>query len=259
MRRNVKHLHLLCTVLLACAILAIAFPAGAWAAPAPYDVAAADKDWKKRANPGVADEMIASLEEATKASPSNGELLWRLSRAYWWKAARYTTDRVEKLAVLDKAKAAGEQGAKLAPGNADAQYWHAVSIAQAGQIRGILQSLFMVKPTKEALDKALAIDPNHASSHYLMAELMHQVPGPPISIGNKAKSVEEARLAVKYGPDDSSHRLVLGKCLIATKQYAEARQALEYVVKMSVDPEDPEGTRLDRAEAEELLASIKGK
>lgn len=239
--------------------LTAALSTGVWAAPAPYDITTADKDWKRRATPGVADEMIASLEAATKASPSNGELFWRLSRAYWWKAARYTTDRAEKLALLDKAKAAGEQGAKLASGNADAHYWHAVSIAQAGQIRGILQSLFMVKPTKEALDKALAIDPSHAPSHYLMAELLSQVPGPPLSIGNRAKSVEEARLAVKFDSSDSSHHLVLGKCLITTKQYAEARQALEYVLKMPIDAEDPEGARLDKAEAEELLASIKGK
>lgn len=256
---NARRLPLLCSLLLLCMVLSGAEYAGVWAAPATYDVAAADSDWKKRATPGVADAMIESLETATKANPSDGELLWRLSRAYWWKAARYTTDRAAKLALLDKAKAAGEQGAKYASNNANAHYWHAVSIAQAGQIRGILQSLFMVKPTKDALDRALAIDPEHASSHYLMAELLHQVPGPPISIGNRAKSVEEARLAVKYDPSDSAHHLVLGKCLITTKQYAEARKAFEYVLNMSIDPEDPEGTKLDKAEAEELLASIKGK
>jgi len=41
--------------------------------------------------------------------------------------------------------------------------------------RGILQSLFMVKPTREALERGLAADPNHASCHYLMAELYLQL------------------------------------------------------------------------------------
>jgi|LFRM01.1.fsa_nt_gb cytochrome c-type biogenesis protein CcmH/NrfG len=247
---------LVCVALVAC--LTVVFACGALSA-AQYTAEMADQDWVNRSQPGMADEMVARLEAATRETPSDGELFWRLSRAYWWKAARYTTDRNAKLQILDKAKAAAEEGVRLAPGNADAHYWHAVSIAQAGQIRGVLQSLFMVRPCKEALDKALAIDPTHASAHYLMAELLHQVPGPPISIGNKTKAVEEARLAVKYDPEETSHHLVLAKCLVQTRQYQEARQALEHVLSMSGNPNDPEGTRLDKEEAAELLASIKGK
>jgi len=170
----------------------------------------------------MADAIIKTLEEASRVGAPDADVMWRLARAYWWKAARYTSDRAAKIELLDKGKAAGEQATKLDPNDADAHYWHAATVAQAGQIKGILQSLFMVKPVKEALDKALAADPNHASSHYLMAELLSQVPGPPLSIGNKQKAVEEARLAVKFDPKESCHHLVLAKALIATKQYKEA-------------------------------------
>ena len=120
----------------------------------------------------------------------------------------------------------------------------------------MLQSLFMVRPCKEALDKALAIDPTHASAHYLMAE-----PAPGARSAHLHRQQDEgrgeARLAVKYDPEETSHHLVLAKCLVQTRQY-RGPQALEHVLSMSGNPNDPEGTRLDKEEAAEL-ASIKGK
>ena len=92
---------LVCVALVAC--LTVVFACGALSA-AQYTAEMADQDWVNRSQPGMADEMVARLEAATRETPSDGELFWRLSRAYWWKAARYTTDRNAKLQILDKAR-----------------------------------------------------------------------------------------------------------------------------------------------------------
>lgn len=203
--------------------------------------------------------MIQTLEQALDAGQSDADILWRLARAYWWKAVRRTADKASKLELLEKGRAAGERAAALDPTNADAHHWHAVCIAQSGQVRGMLQSLFMVKPTIEALDRALAADPNHARTHYFLAQLLYQLPGPPLSVGNKQRAVEEARIAVKLDPRSSSHHLVLGKALAANRQYMEARVALNCVLAMDVSSEDPEGFRLDQEEARAQLKAIEGK
>ncbi len=249
------------------AIMAVSFaltlgiaPACASASSLEERIAAADLCWSQRSGPGMTDALLATLEEADKDYPGEGQILWRLSRAYWWKSTRFPKDdKKTRIEWLDRAKAVGEAAAKAAPGDANAHYWYAAAMAETGVAKGILQSLFMVKPTKEALDRGLAADPAHASCHYLLAELYLQLPGPPLSIGNKKKSVEEARLAVKYGPNSSSHRLVLGRALIATKQYDEAREALNALLAMAPDPGDPEGTRADQDEARAELQSIAGK
>ena len=249
-------------------IMAVAAAAAVWTVPVTAAglpsleerVTAADLHWSRRSQAGVTELLLQNLEDADRDHPNQGEVLWRLARAYWWKSTRIPKDdKKTRLEWLDMAKATGERASKAAPANPDAHYWYAAAMAETGSARGILQSLFMVKPTREALERGLAADPNHASCHYLMAELYLQLPGPPLSIGNKQKAVEEARLAVKYGPDSSSHWLVLGRALIATKQYSEARQVLNTLLAMAPDLGDPDGTRADQDEARTELQSIANK
>lgn len=113
--------------------------------------------------------------------------------------------------------------------------------------------------TVEALETALAADPNHARTRHFLAELLYQLPGPPLSIGNRPRAVEEARIAVRLDPLSSSHHLVLGQALAAAKQCAEARSAFNHVLAMEPSSEDSEGLRLDQDEARAQLKAIEGK
>lgn len=240
-------------------ILTLVLPmiVAAAAGAARQAVALADEQYSRRCEPGMVDTFIAGLEEANRATPGECEILWRLSRAYWFKSTRVPeNDKKTRLDLLNRGKAYAEEATASDPKSANAYYWLAASIAQAGQIRGILQSLASVKPTKAALDKGLEVDPRHASCHYLMAELYLQLPGAPLSIGDKKKAVEEASLAVKYDPGESCHHLVLGRALIATKQYDEARAALNRLIEMEPSKEDPEGFNKDQDAAREELKSI---
>jgi tetratricopeptide (TPR) repeat protein len=240
--------------------MAFSMTLAAAASSARPAVAIADQRYSRRCEPGMANTLIAGLEEANRATPGECGILWRLSRAYWFKSTRVPeNDKKARLELLDQGRAYAEEATVADPKSANAYYWLAASIAQAGQIKGILQSLASVKPTKMALDKGLEADPEHASCHYLMAELYLQLPGAPLSIGNKKKAVEEARLAVKYDPSESCHHLVLGRALIATKQYDEARAALNRLIEMKVSKEDPEGFKRDQDAAREELKSIAGK
>ncbi len=258
--QNRIHRLVLVVCYLAIVCMAMVGLSGADATLARGAIEVADQLYSRRSEPGNTDAIIAGLEQANKATPGDCEILWRLSRAYWFKSTRLPEkDKKARLDLLAQGRAYAQEATEANPRNANAYYWLAASIAQEGQIRGILQSLASVKPTKDALDKGLEIDPKHASCHYLMAELYLQLPGPPLSIGNKQKAVEEAKLAVKYDPSESCHHLVLGRALIATKQYDEARAVLNRLIAMAPDPGDPEGFRKDQDAARAELKSIAGK
>ncbi len=49
----------------------------------------------------------------------------------------------------------------------------------------------------QTLERALEADPNHARTHYFLAELLYQLPGPHLSVGNGQRAVEEARAQLK--------------------------------------------------------------
>jgi tetratricopeptide (TPR) repeat protein len=220
----------------------------------------ADAHYSRRIDPRETDQAFAVLKQADLAYPGTSSVLWRLARISHWKATRFPkNDKKNRLEWFEVGKAYAERATQANPNDADAFYWLAALIGEIGSARGILQSLFMVGPMKQALDQALAIDPNHASAHYVMSELYRQVPGPPISIGNRQKAVAEARLAVKLAPGDSSHQLSLARALVAVREYSEARQVFNHILTMPLDPEDPEGTKEDQEAARQELAAIAGK
>lgn len=218
-----------------------------------------DKLHRGRFQPGNLDKSLHLLEKACKAEPGEYELLWRLARAYYWQGSQAASNQ-EKLAWFKKARDAAERATQSNPNGVRGYYWLAVAIGKYGQTRGILQSLFMVKPMKEALDKCLALDPKFAPAHYVLEELYRLVPGFPLSIGDKRRALEEARLAVRYGPTSTTHWLGLGEAAVANGDYALARESLKQCIAMPVDPEDDVADpAADKKYAAELLNQIRGK
>jgi cytochrome c-type biogenesis protein CcmH/NrfG len=92
-----------------------------------------------------------------------------------------------------------------------------------------------------------------------LAQLLWKVPGPPLSIGNKKKALEEARLGTVYDPSAIDHWLHLGQIAATNKDYATARMALEKALSLPDDPEDPSSSQDDKADARAELAKIAGK
>ncbi|MEA4884623.1 MAG: tetratricopeptide repeat protein [Clostridia bacterium] len=242
-------------------MLIIIAPLHSLATAAPDEaIAAADLRWTKRTDPKEADQLITMLEETDRESPMDAEVLWRLARAYWWKGCGLAKDdRKGRIEWFEKAKSAAKNGTEADPRNDNAFYWLASSIGETGTAKGILQSLFMAKPMREALERCIALNPDRADAHRVLAELYRQLPGPPLSIGNRQKALEEARTAMRLDSEPSAHQLTLARCLIAVKEYREAREILNTLLMMAPDIEDPQGALDDQAAARKELAAIAGK
>lgn len=198
---------------------------------------------------------IAYVEAELAKDGNNYDLLWRQARFY-----HFVGDRAEgkdRQANFEKAKVYGEKAVEANDAGLDGHYWLAASIGSVGLERGILSSLFMVSPMKKQLEAAIKIDPKHAATRYVYARLLWQVPG--IAGGNVKKALEEAKLAVTYGPDVIAHWLNYGQIAAANKDYKTARTALEKAISMPDDAEDPFGSQQDRTEAKEELKKIEGK
>lgn len=220
----------------------------------------ADAHYSARAQTGEAEKALAILTELERAYPNSAQVLWRVARICYWMGSRvYSEDKRVKLEYLERGKTAAEKATTADPREPLGFYWLSACIGEIGKTKGILNSLFMVNPMKQALDKVIALDPNHAGAHYVLSELYRQVPGPPISIGNKQRALQEAKLAVQLGPMEASHWLALGKAYTALRDYAEARKALNQVLTLPVSQEDPQGHADDVAEARAELKAIEGK
>jgi tetratricopeptide (TPR) repeat protein len=115
------------------------------------------------------------------------------------------------------------------------------------------EKLTLFEKGKSYAEQAVKTKDNGVEGHYWM------VPGFPISIGNKKKAQEEAVLATTGDSKATDHWLHLGQIASDNKDFATAKTALQKVLTLPDDPEDPEASRKDKAAAKDELKKIEGK
>lgn len=195
------------------------------------------------------EQAIDRLEGHLERNPKDGEALWLAAKAYL-----YLGDRLEEdvLETFEKGKEYAEAATEYLPESPHPHFWKASLIGRIGQTRGILSSLFMVRPMKDSLDKALELDDGYADAHWVLSQLYHQAPGFPLSIGSKKSSLQHAERAVELDPANLDYRLQLAVALEYNGRKDEAIPVLESLLKDPALKGEPE----IQAEAEELLADL---
>lgn len=195
-------------------------------------------------------EASRLYEEALALDPDNGELLWRLGRSYLYTGDELPED--DRLPIYEKGREYAEKATEVAPDSPDAHYWFASLLGRIGQTRGVLQSLFMVRPMKEALERVLELDPNYASAYYVLSMLYMEAPGWPLSIGNKDVSLENALQSVELDPTNYDFQYNLAVVYIDHNEKDKAREILEDLLDSSTVQEDDRKVH----EVQELLSSL---
>jgi tetratricopeptide (TPR) repeat protein len=215
----------------------------------------ADQLYAQRFEKANVTKAVDLLDKAVAAE--GYEALWRLARCYWFLGDR-TTGK-EKLALFEKGKGYAEQAVKAKDNGVEGHYWLASLLGSVGQEKGILNSLMMVSPMKKELDRCLQLNAGYSDAHDVLAQLYWLVPGFPLSIGNKKKAQEEAVLATTGDIKTTGNWLHLGQIAADNKDFATAKNALQKVLALPDDPEDPEASRKDKAAAKDELKKIEGK
>ena len=161
-------------------------------------------------------EQTKSLIESSLAEATSGdqraELHWRLARA-WLNLGDEAEDSGTQgealLAYFESGEAEAQKAIEADPNNHLGYYWKSANIGRWGQVKGILNSLFKAKPMRDLLQQAVAVEPEHADSYYVLGQLFEQVPGFPMSFGDKdyavslgRKSLDLQEQQVKAGIED---------------------------------------------------------
>lgn len=196
------------------------------------------------------EQGVDLLKEALELDPDNYLLLYRLGRGHLLQGDVLPEE--ERLEVYEKGREYVERAKELAPDSADSLYWYAAILGRIGQTRGILQSLFMVKPIHESLERVLELDPEYASAYFVLSILYMEAPRWPISIGNKDKSLEYALRSVALEPKNYDFLYNLAVVYIDNNQKEKAQVTLEELLLLEEAQEDQE----KREEVLALLSSL---
>ncbi|UCF99406.1 MAG: hypothetical protein JSV89_07660 [Spirochaetaceae bacterium] len=159
----------------------------------------------------VKSTIESSMAEA-RSGAEKAEMYWRLARV-WLNLGDEAEDNgivdEELLAYFERGEAEAQKAIDADPNNHLGYYWKSANIGRWGQIKGILNSLFKAKSLRDLLQQAVVVEPEHADSYYVLGQLFEQVPGFPVSFGDKdfavslgRKSLDLHEQQVKAGIED---------------------------------------------------------
>jgi tetratricopeptide (TPR) repeat protein len=173
------------------------------------------------------DELFALVEKDPECDWGYG-LLAEIN--YW--LGEYSTDAEDRLAFFDEGVQCGETGVEINDDCLEANFWLAVNCGSYGQEKGIMQSLAMVTPIKEAAERAAEIDGGYfyGGPWRVLGRLYHKAPGFPFSVGSTKKAIECLEKAVGYGPKFYLNRLFLAEAYLSNREQAKAREHLEWIL-----------------------------
>ena len=210
--------------------------------------------WQDRDKPGQTEQAIRHWEQAVKAEPGRGELWVRLTKACG-RAVRHAKTKTERRRWADLAREYGKKAVDQDPRSSDAYAAYGEALGQWADAHKGLHSLKAVRQAVEALDQSVALNPKNAYAHMLLASFYREAPGV-ISVGDKNKALEQAKLAVEHGPQYAIHHLVLAKIYLDLGLKDKAIEQLRVIMGLTPPPDAVPETRADQQTAAAMLKGL---
>jgi tetratricopeptide (TPR) repeat protein len=178
-----------------------------------------------------------------------------------WEEIKYRKPAGEQEKAYESlSQTAGAVRAKYAD-RAEPQIWYGIIVASYAGAKGGLGALSLAKDAKQALERALALDPKAlaGSAYTSLGSLYYQVPGWPIGFGDDKKARELLETALAVNPGGIDPNFFYGDFLYRKGDYTGARKALDRALQAPPRPDRPLADEGRRREIEELLVKIREK
>jgi tetratricopeptide (TPR) repeat protein len=223
--------------------------ASALAAQAPDP----DALYRQRENLASA-KQAADIWAARAAAGTDFESAWKLARASYWLGTH--GPEADRRAALDRGVKAGEQASKINPNKPEGYFWQAANMGALAESYGLWQGLKYRGRIKDALERALKIDPawQQGSADRALGRWYFRVPG--LFGGGTAEAKQHLQRALNYNPNSTVTLFFLADVAIEERKYAEARTLLQRVLDVPEDPEWGPEDRDFKQQAREKLRAL---
>jgi tetratricopeptide (TPR) repeat protein len=210
--------------------------------------------WASRDKPGQTEAAIHLWEQATQAEPTRADLWIDLAKALG-RAVRHADTSKKKKAWADEARSAADKALRLRSNDAQTYAIYGEALGQWANTHKGMYSLSAVRQAVNALHKAIAIDPQYAYAHMLLAEFYRQAPRM-FSIGDKKIALEQAKLAVQYGPAYAINHLALANAYLDVGKKEEGIAELQKVMSITPPADAIPETHADKETAWTMMRSL---
>ena len=212
-------------------VLAAVFVLGIGLAPTPGRAAtpaetsrAMLRDYQD--DPGRIDRA-RDLLEAYVARGGTADLLtlMALTRAWFLFAEERARTEDDRIAAYGKARDYAKRAVELAPNEADAHLWYAITLGSWSQAKGLLRSALALRELRREVDAVLRLAPDNIEAHIMAGSIARELP---VMLGGDRQEAERHyKTAQRLDPRLTGVRLELAQLYVNTGRYAEAQRELE--------------------------------
>jgi hypothetical protein len=193
------------------------------------------------------------LDELGAAHPeARDEILWRQARSEKWLGDQAQRAE-EKLRHYERSSVLAKEAIAVNPRCSECHFWLGVAYGKIGQTRGVLKSLFLVKPIMKEMRTVLSLDPKHSGAHHVMGVVYRLVPW--FAGGSMEKSIAELLLAVQLNSASTISYLELARSYAAIGDKMKGLATLEALAQVHA-PFDPTQAKVDRQHAAQLRQEL---
>jgi len=198
-------------------------------------IAQGDKLYADMADMATAQEALSKYRDALLKDRGSYEAYWKIARIHYY-IGSHTESNKEKKAIFSQGIYYAKKAIEVKPDKPDGYYWLGVLDGVYGEARGVLKSLFLVKPIKEAMNKVIELDRSYEDGgpDRVLGRVYYKLPG--FAGGDNKKSLEHLLKSKEFGPNDPVTRCYLADTYLELKEVDKARAELEFVLSMTSDP-----------------------
>jgi len=237
-------------------LVILIFPLALLSQDAEQILTQADELYETMSDMETAEKALDLYRKALNLTEDKYEPYWKIARMFYY-IGEHTKSNKERKNIFSQAIYYAEKAIQLSPEQPDGYYWRGVNNGKYGESRGVLKSLFLVKPIKSDMNKVIELDPKYedGGAYRVLGRVYFKLPG--YAGGDNEESLKLLEKSIEIGPEDANTRLFLGETLLAMNEIERAREELEFVLSMEDDPCWKSDVGNAKKSAEELIKDKK--
>ena len=210
--------------------------------------------YKQRENIASAQQAEGIWADRLAKNANDFESAWKLAKARYW-LGTHAPEKTRK-AYLEAGIAAGRTAVGASMNRPEGYFWIAANMGALAESFGLRQGLKYRGDIKDALEKALRLDPafQQGSADRALGRWYFKVPG--LFGGSNKKSEEHLRKSLVYNPNSAASLFFLAETLIDLGKKSEARTILQKLLDSPVDPDWAPEDRDFKAKGSVLMRTL---
>jgi len=219
-------------------------------------VASADTTGDAPAGPSLLQAQLKQLLAQKAEHASDPDFLVRLADVYLDLGDSLVGDQSKRRAAYEEGAKAAREAIEVQERNAEAHYLYAANLGSSAQLTGLMASALTVQELKRHVDRALALQPNHAAALHMKGMILEELPW--VLGGDAEGALTHLRRAVAANPNYLHARLDLAKAYMKRKDSAAARNELDAILSRPLSATASASNRRYWEEAQRLRNTLTG-